>query len=107
MKLSQRTQKALLIAVSLAAAVWCCYQVADAFKENAKPVIWITPIPSPRHLEKDSQPPRALPPLVIENIRRFQKYMDTVNHRVRDSILHARPGLLDSISEIEQIYQIR
>jgi hypothetical protein len=107
MKLNQKTKKAVLIVLTLAAAAWCCYQVADAFTETGKPVIRITPIPLPRHLEKDTPLPKVLPPIVIKNIRRFKKYMDTVNHDVRDSILHARPGLIDSISEIEQIYQIR
>ena len=45
----------------------------------------------------------------IKRIDRFKKYMDSLNHSVKgkakyDSILKARPGLMDSIKAIEQFY---
>ena len=55
------------------------------------------------------QPTAVLTKKQYRNIQRFKKYMDslqtTKTGKVKyDSILNARPGLIDSISFIEQVY---
>jgi hypothetical protein len=50
--------------------------------------------------------------LVIRQVNTFRAYMDTLSlskggRKIRDSILLARPGLLDSIRIVESMYNIK
>jgi hypothetical protein len=55
--------------------------------------------------------PAAVPDsTVLGNVAAFRRYMDDLRStpagsRVRDSILRARPGLMDSINAIESLYK--
>ena len=53
----------------------------------------------------------GLPKKTLDRIAAFRSAMDSLGHteagrKTRDSILQARPGLLDSIAAIDRIYQL-
>ncbi len=90
------------------------YLMLDVFREpSAK--IGIDKISVPAHvIHPDTILLNQQLPLIAENeyqhIKAFRLYMDSLKHSsigklIYDSILHTRPGLLDSISLAESLYQ--
>lgn len=48
----------------------------------------------------------------IHRLKQFRRYLDSLaadvnGRKVYDSLLHARPGLIDSLEFVEQAYQLR
>ena len=89
------------------------YVFVGAFQDskNSGKTIKLDQVAVPKYYDQiDSE---IAKPSVVEGdvirINRFKKYMDSLRHSVKgrlvyDSILKARPGLMDSITVIEEIY---
>lgn len=88
------------------------YVIVHSFSQSATSTITITPITKPAAVEaKDEILKRNLPisKTEFEKIIRFRKYMDSLGRsptgkKVYDSIVQFRPGLLDSLTIIENYY---
>lgn len=89
------------------------YLIANSFSGNKTKSITITPITRPTNAvpfkEKSIQLNVAINTTEFEKIVRFHRYMDSLSRsptgkKRHDSIVHYRPGLLDSIAIIEQYY---
>ncbi|SEN57464.1 hypothetical protein SAMN05192574_103567 [Mucilaginibacter gossypiicola] len=108
-RLSARRRKVILIAGCIAMTLYSTAVIAFSFSKIpvliAKPVSLISPLVIPK-------PPASKPsgiPDYVRRIERFRSYLDSLSHtmdgrKIRDSILHNRPGLIDSIQRIEDIF---
>jgi hypothetical protein len=73
----------------------------------------IRSITVPKHYDKTGMPgvknPSVVSPAEMNRIRFFRRYMDSLSRSTHgsllyDSIIRERPGLLDSISQVERMY---
>ncbi|MFV8324289.1 hypothetical protein [Flavobacterium sp. ZS1P14] len=89
------------------------YLIVNSFSGNTTKSIAVTPITRPTNVvafeEKSIQLNVAISKTEFEKIVRFRRYMDSLGRsptgkKLYDSILHYRPGLLDSITIVEQYY---
>ena len=89
------------------------YLIVNSFSGNTTKSITITPIIRPTNAvpfeEKSIQLNVAISKTEFEKIVRFRRYMDSLGRsptgkKLYDSILHYRPGLLDSITIVEHYY---
>ena len=89
------------------------YAFIEAFQNSERAVNSIKPaqISMPKYYDRTGTETEGLTvsDKEINRINRFKKYMDSLSHSVKgrgvyDSILKARPGLMDSIKIIEQLY---
>lgn len=88
--------------------------IFSAFNKTSN-AIGIEKLTIPNHvIHEDAgslfQPAPALSDKVIKNIQRFKNYMDSLQHtssgKVKyDSIIRARPGLMDSLFLTESLYK--
>jgi hypothetical protein len=114
--LTQRGKKIFLIIFILAFGSYSFYILLSTFvgsnKESAKSVK-PTGISIPKYLNKSGDENTSATVVVTDEdlikIRSFNQYMDslklsTTGKRVYDSIRLTRPGLMDSIRVLEQIY---
>jgi len=94
----------------LLAGSYCGLLILGGISGKAKSVVSISPI---RVLEHIGSTAKIATPVIssdeYEKIHRFRRYMDSLarspSGRVYfDSIIQARPGLLDSITIVEQLY---
>jgi len=75
------------------------------------PARHVDAISVPRHITPPETPAPALSAQERHRISRFIHYMDSLCHSAGgkqryDSILHERPGLIDSLMAIEHFYQL-
>lgn len=89
------------------------YLIVNSFSGNTTKAITVTPITKPTNSvpleEKSIHLNATINTTEFEKIVRFRRYMDSIGHsptgkKLHDSILHYRPGLLDSITIVEQYY---
>lgn len=89
------------------------YLIVNSFSGNTTKSIIVTPITRPTNAvpfeEKSIQLNVDINTTEFEKIVRFRRYMDSLGRsptgkKLHDSILHYRPGLLDSISIVEHYY---
>jgi hypothetical protein len=89
------------------------YLIVNSFSGNTTKSITITPITKPINAlpfeEKSIQLNATINTTEFEKIVRFHRYMDSlgrspIGKKLHDSILHYRPGLLDSITIVEHYY---
>lgn len=89
------------------------YLIVNSFSWNTTKSIAVTPITRPTNAvpfkEKSIQLNVAINTTEFEKIVRFRRYMDSLGlsptgKKLYDSILHYRPGLLDSITIVEHYY---
>lgn len=108
-KLSPAWAKTVFICSFLLMAGYSVVLVASAFskpdKMFEKPALHFKAMPSQKPLDR----PPALPDNMIGRIQRFRRYLDSLassanGRQVRDSLFKKRPGLLDSLQQIENIY---
>jgi hypothetical protein len=112
-RLSIRGKKSILVA-------FCCLFGCATIFLAVQPVgrrqagLAIQPIRLPAHAIQNGSPPTGsgtvIPPQVVQQISAFRHYIDSLRRdtggaRVYDSLVRARPGLLDSLSIVEQIIQ--
>ncbi len=112
--LSRKTLRLLLLAFIFIAGGYSIFLVAQSFSGNQANAISITPIKKPGHVlqagDAASQPDMVVSKTDYQGIIRFRGYMDSLTRSpagkaTYDSIILSRPGLLDSIRFIEEIYQ--
>ncbi|SFW70803.1 hypothetical protein SAMN02927921_03498 [Sinomicrobium oceani] len=104
---------ALVLFVSLTSG-YCIYLGVHAITGKSKDnAFTVTSIKRPRHLTESEAIASPLPPVSKQDYRRIQKfrwYMDSLarspsGRKLYDSIVAARPGLMDSVRYIEKEYQ--
>jgi hypothetical protein len=112
-RLSGRVKKYGLISFCLVAGGGSLYSIVESFRTAGNYAFSVAPIKVLEHATKTGEANKQ--PLIIitedafEKVQRFRYYMDSLSRsssgkRIRDSILAARPGLLDSVQIIELIY---
>jgi hypothetical protein len=112
--LSRKTLLLLLLTFTTLAGGYSIYLIGQSFSGNQANVISVTPIKKPGHILQTGEA-ATLPDMIVsktdhQRIIRFMGYMDSLTRSpagksAYDSILLSRPGLLDSIRLIEEIYQ--
>ena len=89
------------------------YLIMNSFSGNTTKSIAVTPITKPTNSVPLEEKPIQLNAIIntteFEKIVRFRRYMDSLGRsptgkKLHDSIVHYRPGLLDSISIVEHYY---
>ncbi|MBG6061561.1 hypothetical protein IWX83_001347 [Flavobacterium sp. CG_9.1] len=89
------------------------YLIVNSLSGNTTKSITVAPITKPTNVvpfkEKSIQLNVAISKTEFEKIVRFRRYMDSLGRsptgkKLYDSILHYRPGILDSITIVEQYY---
>jgi hypothetical protein len=95
----------------LLAGSYCGFLAFDSFIDSESKPFPVTNIKVPAHAGKARE--EAVQPLVTkemyQRVQRFRGFIDSLcgtakGRMARDSILHSRPGLLDSILVIEHLF---
>ena len=111
-KLNLRTQKLFLVLFCLIFGGFSLYAFVDVFRNSEMSTGSLKPdqVSMPKYYPEQSQ---SKHPFVSEmdmiRISRFKLYMDNLSNSIKgkhvyDSILQVRPGLMDSIQVIEELY---
>jgi hypothetical protein len=113
MKIDFTRLKLILVLFCLCAGGYSIYLVANSIisadkKQNS---FEVQQMDIPKHFNKTGDelitPDAFVDEQTYQQIEQFKQYMDSLkNHQVDqyDSILQARPGLMDSVQMLEQIY---
>jgi len=112
-KFSRRTWVVLLILFVLSTSAYSVYLTASAITGKAEISITVTPIKKPRYTTetgKTDQETVEVSEAEYRRIKRFRIYMDSLARSpsgkiLYDSISSHRPGLMDSLQLIEQLYR--
>lgn len=89
------------------------YLIVNSFSVNKTRNITVTPITKPTNLVPTKEKPPQLNTIIseteFEKITRFRKYMNSLGRsptgkKMHDSIVLNRPGLLDSLTIVENYY---
>jgi hypothetical protein len=89
------------------------YLIVNSFSNNKSRNITVTPITKPTNLVPTKEKPLELNTIIseteFEKITSFRRYMDSLGRsptgkKTHDSIVLNRPGLLDSLTIIENYY---
>jgi len=97
--------------IGVAASIYAFTE--NIFYEKNSNHFLISPIAiSKNALEKDNRTSDVLSVREFNQIENFKKYIDSLSksisgQRIKDSILKLRPLLIDSINELEKLYQIQ
>ena len=110
---SRRTWFVLLILFVLCTGTYSIYLGVNAFTGKKSSSITITPIKKPKHITETGEAnlePAEVSEAEYSRIKRFRVYMDSLarspaGKTLYDSIIHHRPGLMDSVWFIENYYQ--
>lgn len=114
-KLSSSTMKFILVIFLLSGSSLSIYFIVTAFIKKEQPkALRIDRLSVPRYYNKNGDEP-IQPGFFIskqehEEMQAFKTYMDSL-HRTKkgklvyDSIMLNRPGLMDSVNKLEQLYQ--
>jgi hypothetical protein len=112
-KLSERGKVMMLLIFVLLTGSYSIYLIGKSF-ENQTTLLSITPIKSPKHFSQSGDEALRTNSIIskmeYEKINQFKQYMDSLSHSstgkvLYDSIVAYRPGLMDSIQIIENMYQ--
>lgn len=115
-RLSGRVKKFMIVIFFLLSGGYSLYLIAESLISHKSKPLSIAPIKVPEHTGKSGNENTKAPVIVskaeYEKIRRFRFYMDSLarspsGKKVYDSILNQRPGLMDSVLFIENIYQLQ
>jgi hypothetical protein len=96
-RLSIKTKKYFLIFFSILTVTYSCCIIIQSFTGKPKPDFSVTKIHLPATIHEENKPPPVSDKEYLQ-IERYKKYMDS-------SGLQIRPGLADSILQIENIYK--
>ena len=110
-----KKMKIILIAFCLLGSGFSLYLVGEALlkPEKEQPAFKIDPVSVPKHYDRSGDEQLRSDEYVdketYQQIESFAQYMDSLQRTVtgiktRDSILQARPGLMDSIRMLKEIY---
>jgi hypothetical protein len=115
-RLSAKVKKYALISFCLLAGGCSLYSIIESFRTTSDNVFSVAPIKVPEHAikteEANRQPSIIITKDAFENVQRFRYYMDSLTRsssgkRTHDSILAARPGLMDSVRIIDEMYKTK
>lgn len=113
MKMETKRLKALLVLFCLCAGGYSIYLIADSIISPNKNQsgLKIQQMDVPKHFDKtgdESLNPEAyVDEETFQRLQQFRVYMDSLKRNKSseyDSILQARPGLMDSVQMLEEIY---
>lgn len=113
MKTDFKRLKLILIFFCVSAGGYSIYLIADSVfsPERKQKALEIQQMDIPKHFNKSGDetimPEATIDEQTYLQIQDFRKYMDSLKlNRTNeyDSILQARPGLMDSVQVLEQIY---
>lgn len=112
-KFSRRTWIMLLILFVLSTSAYSIYLAVSAIAEKDGILITVTPIKKPRYTTETGETDKEAAEVSeaqYRRIKRFRVYMDSLARSpsgkiLYDSINSHRPGLMDSLQLIEQLYQ--
>lgn len=105
--------KIILIIFCICAGGYSIYLIANSVispdgKQNS---FEVQQMDVPRHFDKTGEenliPESYVDEEIYQQVKEFRNYMDSLKQKRRneyDSILQARPGLMDSVQMLEQIY---
>ena len=96
-RLSEKNKKYILLIFSILTGLYSCFIIIQSFTGDAKHPFTITNIHLPKAIHEVSKPPPVSEKEYLQ-IERYKKYMDSCG-------LPIRPGLADSIHQLEKIYQ--
>lgn len=110
--LSRKSWIVILISFTLLTSGYCIYMIVDSFSQTSTSAIPITPITKPTNaMQKGRQMVESKLSLSkeYERIIHFRRYIDSLGRsptgrKLQDSILQCRPGLLDSLTIVENQY---
>lgn len=114
-RLSDQAKKFVLVLFFLLSCGYCLYLISEGFFNSKSKTFSIAPIKIPEHLSKAGDKNKGtviVSKAEYERIHRFKLYMDSLarnasDKRLYESILSRRPGLMDSIRVIENLYQLQ
>jgi len=95
--------KALVIVFSLLAGGFSLYLIASAVLLKSKTGIKINPIAAPKYFDKTGE---ELNKLIVDE-ETYQQIQAFKQSSVYDSTIKARPGLLDSLQLLEDMYHLQ
>jgi hypothetical protein len=113
--LTIQQQKALIVFSVLAGLVYSCFIVYDGFTHK-RSAFSVNSIRAPTHVVENGDAASSkrliVPDKVMKDIIRFRNYLDSLSRSaagklIADSILKRRPGLPDSIQQLEEIYHLQ
>lgn len=113
---SAKNMKIALIVFCLFSGGFSIYLIAQAILRSDKeqPVLKIDQVDVPKHYDRigdeDLHTEQYVDRESYERIESFERYMDSLQQtqqgsKVYDSIVIARPGLMDSVKLLKEIYQ--
>lgn len=106
-KWSARKLKTMLVVLGGLWMAGSAFVVWHAMQSKGKAYA-VTSVSIPRHVEQQKMPANDTAIVgAVNRIEHFKHWLDSLQQRgspVYDSIVRARPGLIDSISFIEQYY---
>ncbi len=113
-KFSRRTWIVLLILFVLSASTYSVYLAVSAITGKGGISIAVTPIKKPRYTTETGETGKEaaeVSEVEYRRIKRFRVYMDSLARSpsgkiLYDSISSHRPGLMDSLQLIEQLYRV-
>ena len=113
MNTGNKKTKTILIAFCITAGGYSIYLLTNAIISPAKKQesFKIDQVKTPQHFSKSGEesilPDAYVDEQTYNKIQEFKKYMDSLHQNKKveyDSILQARPGLMDSVQMLEEIY---
>lgn len=112
-KFSRRTWIVLLIVFVLSTSTYSIYLAVSAITEKDGILITVTPIKKPRYTTETGETDNDVVEVSeseYRRIKRFRVHMDSLGRSpsgniLYDSINSHRPGLMDSLQLIEQLYR--
>lgn len=113
-KLSGKGKLMVLLIFVLLTGSYSIYLIGKSLPENHSPSFSIISIKRPAHIQETGDEAKHTNAVIskseYERIHRFSKYMDSLANSstgkvLYDSMVTLRPGLMDSIQLIENIYQ--
>lgn len=107
--------KIILIAFCLFGGGFSLYLIGEAVlkPDREQPAFKIDPVSVPKHYDRSGdeqlRSDQYIDNETYQQIEAFEQYMDSLQQtptgiKTRDSILQARPGLMDSITMLKEIY---
>ena len=96
-RLSVKSKKYCLFFFSILTGTYSCFIIVQSFTGHTKKAFTITSIHLPKTIHEENKPPPVSEREYLQ-IEHYKKYMDSCG-------LAIRPGLADSIKQIENIYQ--
>lgn len=111
--LSRKNWMVILLSFTLFTSGYCIYLIVAGFSQTTTDSITITPITkSTNAMQKGKQmidSNLSISKIELERIVHFRRYIDSLGRsptgkKLRDSILQCHPGLLDSLTIVENQY---